>query len=536
MAFPKEERPLRLMEWKVKIWPVPVERSMSVFQKMSDDLSRMGDEYLFKMAWSFWLEKRLVHADFEKDFYRIAEDAIRFAKQQKWKDVEAETYLRIGRNLFQNARYGQGMEYMIKGKEEIAKTGWSSPHIAQLGYAGLGDSFYKFGDYATALEYLKKSEEYNLPLGSPAHEYANRNTIGLCYQKLQQYDSAIHYLTLSIEGAKMARDSFWVALTSGNLGLVYFKSGNLDKAAELLKSDYEGSIRAGVYGSAVNAGSLLANIELQRGNTDRIEEYIRFARMHMDTQNLEGMISYMSNMYTYSKLKGNFEKAVDYADSLKIFEERQDLILDQKILDQAMMKVQVDNHNAKVKLLEAAKSRQILIRNGLFVILLLSCMVGLLWVKRIQMKKQVAVEKLAGAQKELNAYALSLFEKNQLIQSVTEELEKTKTVDDAKFADRSANISELMHQHIFTDDDWRHFRQLFDQVYPGYLVRLKEKFNDLTPAETRLLALTKLQLPGKDMAGMLGISAESIRKTRYRLRKKLNLPEEGSLEELVSMI
>jgi hypothetical protein len=38
------------------------------------------------------------------------------------------------------------------------------------------------------------------------------------------------------------------------------------------------------------------------------------------------------------------------------------------------------------------------------------------------------------------------------------------------------------------------------------------------------------------MAGMLGISYDAIKKTRQRLRKKIDLPEEGGLDELVDLI
>jgi tetratricopeptide (TPR) repeat protein len=536
LAFPKEQQEIRLMEWISKTWKSGPEVARPYFDVIIKELEQKEGRDLYKMAWSFAEEYRMSHLRPDEDPVDLGNRAIEFAKNKKWKDVEAECKLRLGRTLFLNGKYGLGMEWMIKGKEEIALTGWSNPFIARVGYAGLGDTFYKFGDYRTAINYLLAAEKYNTSPESPAYEYGNLNTLGLAYQKLMMYDSAIYYLKMTNEYGKARQDSFWIALTNGNLGLIYFKAGDLDKAAELLKSDYEGSIRSGIYGSAVNAGTLLANIELQRGHTDRIAEYIHFARSHMDTSNLEGMSGYMNNMYIYSKLTGNYRNAVAYADSLKIYQDRLNQKLNQNMLEQAKMKVQVDKYDADVKLLEAAKSRQIILRNALFVILVLSSLVGLLWVKRIQLKRQAAVEKLASAQKELNVYTRSLFEKNQLIQSFTEELDKIKSDSGLNEKDRSAHISALLQQNIFTDDDWRHFRQLFDEVYPGYLVRLKEKFNDLTPAETRLLALTKLQLPGKDMAGMLGISAESIRKTRYRLRKKLNLPEEGSLEEIVSMI
>jgi DNA-binding CsgD family transcriptional regulator len=43
----------------------------------------------------------------------------------------------------------------------------------------------------------------------------------------------------------------------------------------------------------------------------------------------------------------------------------------------------------------------------------------------------------------------------------------------------------------------------------------------VTEAEKRLLALTKLEMSNSEIAAMLGISPESVIKTRYRLRKKV---------------
>ncbi|MEJ7684517.1 MAG: hypothetical protein WKG06_43050 [Segetibacter sp.] len=65
---------------------------------------------------------------------------------------------------------------------------------------------------------------------------------------------------------------------------------------------------------------------------------------------------------------------------------------------------------------------------------------------------------------------------------------------------------------------------------------MREKFPDLSPAELRLLILTKLNLSAREMANMLGISIDAIRKSRYRLRKKLNLEEESNLEELIQQV
>ena len=89
---------------------------------------------------------------------------------------------------------------------------------------------------------------------------------------------------------------------------------------------------------------------------------------------------------------------------------------------------------------------------------------------------------------------------------------------------------------ILTDDEWEYFRQLFEKVHAGYLQRLKEKFPGLTPAETRFMALSKLNLSSKEMAGTLGVGTDAIRQYRSRLRKKLNLTEEDNLQELINAV
>jgi DNA-binding CsgD family transcriptional regulator len=73
-------------------------------------------------------------------------------------------------------------------------------------------------------------------------------------------------------------------------------------------------------------------------------------------------------------------------------------------------------------------------------------------------------------------------------------------------------------------------------VHGGYLYRLRQKIAGLTPSETRFMALAKLNLNNKEMAASLGVGPNAIRNTWFRLRKKLNLPEEYSLKEFVKTI
>ena len=47
------------------------------------------------------------------------------------------------------------------------------------------------------------------------------------------------------------------------------------------------------------------------------------------------------------------------------------------------------------------------------------------------------------------------------------------------------------------------------------------------------MALLKMNLSSKEIANILNISPEGIKKARYRLRKKLDIPTEDSLQDIV---
>lgn len=58
-------------------------------------------------------------------------------------------------------------------------------------------------------------------------------------------------------------------------------------------------------------------------------------------------------------------------------------------------------------------------------------------------------------------------------------------------------------------------------------------YPEVSNNDLRLMSLLKLNLSSKEIANILNISVEGVKKARYRLRKKLNLNTEESPQELV---
>ncbi|HEX6915612.1 MAG TPA: 7TM diverse intracellular signaling domain-containing protein [Chitinophagaceae bacterium] len=149
-----------------------------------------------------------------------------------------------------------------------------------------------------------------------------------------------------------------------------------------------------------------------------------------------------------------------------------------------------------------------------------------------------AETELKEAGKLLADYTDNLRQKNALIEQFREQMAQLEQkLQRSGIAEHNPDyMQQLMDSIILTDEDWRAFRQLFDKVHSGYIYRIREKYTGLTESDVRLLTLMKLRLTQQEMANMLGVSQDAVRKAKQRLKKKLNMPAEEYLEDLVGTI
>ena len=138
-------------------------------------------------------------------------------------------------------------------------------------------------------------------------------------------------------------------------------------------------------------------------------------------------------------------------------------------------------------------------------------------------------KELAQRQQDLYELTTLLIEKNALLQAQEENLNRFNTTPKL-----SGDIeTELYNHRILTDTDWTTFKSYFEKAYPNYMFRLRQKHPTITDAEERLFLCLKLNLKSKEIALMLGISNDSVKKNRNRLRKRLELAQEDELAEYV---
>lgn len=143
---------------------------------------------------------------------------------------------------------------------------------------------------------------------------------------------------------------------------------------------------------------------------------------------------------------------------------------------------------------------------------------------------------LENAERLLQEYTENLRRKNLLIEQLSNEPDHAELRLNGSKPEHEQQelIERLLQSIILTEENWIEFRKLFDRVYIGYIYRIKSTYVNLTETDIRLITLMKLQLNYREMANMLGVTTEAVRKARQRLRKKLGLKQEDNMEKLLS--
>ncbi|WEK37635.1 MAG: hypothetical protein P0Y53_08980 [Candidatus Pseudobacter hemicellulosilyticus] len=133
-----------------------------------------------------------------------------------------------------------------------------------------------------------------------------------------------------------------------------------------------------------------------------------------------------------------------------------------------------------------------------------------------------AKEEARELQAQIAATSVLLANKTEYLNQLQEKLNATDESDFKKVA------REIRHS-IGENDYWAEFLKNFNLLHGQYIDKITQKHPDLTPNEVKLIAFTLSGLNNKEMAGVLSVEPESVKKARYRLKKKLRLTEEESL-------
>lgn len=150
----------------------------------------------------------------------------------------------------------------------------------------------------------------------------------------------------------------------------------------------------------------------------------------------------------------------------------------------------------------------------------------------VQLENEKLENELTYKSKELASATLSVISHNDFLEGMKKEIQEQQLSGgySKKFFDK---LVRMIDDNLTNENEWSVFQSNFDRIHENFFVKLKERYPDLTSGDLRMCALLRLNMPTKDMAHMQNLSVRGVEAARYRLRKKLNLPEGQSLVDFM---
>jgi tetratricopeptide (TPR) repeat protein len=497
----------------------------------------------------------------------MAQEALRRAQDQGYTDGTAYGHYLVGEIFYRQGFYEEALNHLLKA-ETLYESSHNSEALArnlnQLGVVyyiirqpelalekhnralklyeasknlkGIADTYGSLGrlsekkqQYPEALEFQHKALSY--------YEHANdvRGTsiilenIGSIYEDLNQLDTARHYFRRSLSLNELTRDSLSMIVNLNNLADVHRKKGENEPAIRFstqalnlalrLNDKYQVTSAYKDLGKVYNQAGLYkdAYANLEKGRILYEEIYGEETRRQLgllqtffELERKNGEISALeSDRQLNSVIKISLVSGIVLV-----------LLLAAAIISRQRLKIRQDKELIELKesQLELKESQQKLMHVEL---------------ENAHLHEHQLRHALENRSKSLAAHTLHIISKNKMMDDIKAKLQEALQEDLKDQRKKITNLIKLIDHNFVQDKDWDDFRHIFEQVHQNFFDQLQKLSSEITAADTRLAALIRLNLPSKDISTILGISPDSLRISRYRLRKKLRLNQGDSLSNFI---
>lgn len=418
-------------------------------------------------------------------------------------------------------------------------------------YMYLGILYGVNGDRAKSVENFKISYDYFNKVIDTTMTATVAVNIANTYMSMNKLDSSEYFLREAIPRFTKLKDTRSLLNAESQLGRLYLYQGKWELANNLIQKATQKAITLDLKPQIVYNYRLLSEAYLAQNNykeaLDAIFNALDICKETGFDQEYPRILKLISKIYF---TKGDYRNAYSYEkegnlmeDS--IFSEKKKLKIDEleaKFENEKKEKkiAKLNEETIKAKL----KKTQLLWSISIITISLLS-FIGLLVFKQrknkqllekerdveiaqrktIELENTILVNELELKKKELVSSALLISKKNSFLEMLKQKVET-----------KDSKLQNLIHHELASENEWKNFIDVFNSTHGSFVSNLNKVHDSLSVTEKRLACLIKMNMSSKEIASVLNISYEGVKKAKYRLKKKLRIQEGIDLIGYLNMI
>lgn len=479
----------------------------------------------------------------------------------------SKLYLPLGAAYEEVGLWSRAMEYYHKALA-IAQDNNLQEDIARV-YNNIGAAYYST-DIEKSEEYINKSLQINSVVGDKRELFINYNNLAAINVKQKNYNQALDYALQALQMVSEKENPDMYHSMQCNIGSLYLQKGDLYLAISYITNAKMFFEERHNCSELVTINTLLIEAYEKSGLHTKAAECAKEieAKLLPELSNREVESKALITLSNYYKENNNYALAYAYLqeastlkDSLVVANDMRKINNLERIYDNE----QVLRENAKtINDMQISKLKSdrtvtliIIVMIALVVIIISLVTIWQLQQKQLKANAQIAKHQIALQEKEselqqikeaelnrlidqknreLSRYALSYTKDNEFMMQISSELKQILleiNPREKKHQDRLRNLIAQVNQHC-SPDNWQEFKYYFEQIHPSFYVLLDEISPGITQGQKRLCAMLYIGLSTKEISSITFREVRSIESARNRLRKKLEVPAEESIQDFLT--
>ncbi len=440
------------------------------------------------------------------------ENALKFATQARElvkglndKPLEAAAAQTIGTAFYNLGDYESALRFGYECLEIAQQI--NTPILIAKAYTTLGNTYFQLHDYPNARDVFEKCLAICTEMNHRYGQSVSLNNLANIYEQLNDYQTALelHQKSLSIKEELGDHSGYAHLLIS--IGNCHLRLGKLNKAEIAYKKSLTVSRKCSDKTETINALYSLGKLyNIKTDHQQAVQMLQQALSLLEEVKKLERLADVHDELSKAFEASGKLKQAIAHIQQYQVVREE---MLNEAVITQTK-KLQILHQVAQM-----AREREI-----------------------FRLKAEQAEKELAHKKQEIVSMAMSLVQKNELVEKLKSNLSQLTRAISTKT--ESSEITETIKAVIDNLDKaksgekgWKLFEQQFESVHQDFIKTLLFRFPDLTKTELRLCVLLKIQLSTKEIAQLLFLSPRSVETYRLNLRRKFELPANTNLTEFL---
>ena len=409
----------------------------------------------------------------------------------------------------------------------------------------IGDIESALENHEASIKYFNQAIDIYEKLGEKMYLAYTYNSLGIAYQNLNEFENARASYNLAIDYSEAVEDKLSISTALNNLAELEIIDKNYSKAKELLITAKSISENENLQLSLANSYDGLSQIAY---NLKKPSDALDYNNKAITITETNGALPHLQQLYKFrSELLESLNQHKEAIYYLKASQKLNDSLFSSKKLEQIeelktiyeieKKEQEIKNQKNEIELLyikNKISHQQLLLLASGFLLALIGIYALYQRSKKHKLEKEKANADLEFKTKELATHALHLAKKNEVLNDLKQKAKILKT--DANADPGYQMLIQTINFDLQDDNNWENFSRYFEEVHKDFNTNAQQKYPNITANDLRLMSLMKMNLSSKEIANILNISSDGIKKARQRLRKKMGLDSNVSLEQTVMAI